>query len=331
MDQWSQFLEDEDEDQVEKTYSKSSIVFLLDCTKFETFMTLKHIIDYLKYSIVNMSDRIGIVLFGTEKLKNESNLKNIYVLLDLEEVDVTKFKDLEDMASKKAFDDKIGISKDSPIRDAFAQCVLLLKHAPKHSKKYIFMITHQENPYEFQVNERTSLIMKAIDLVHSSISLQIFGLGQDGNDFRFDAFYNQLKYFSFPGEEANFENVASSNQNELKRLFQARESSHRKAFNLIFHLDTIQVSVRGYHIFVEKGKPGYKALDPTSNQIIVSKPQYICERSGKVLKPEEMGQMYDFGGGKAVFSKTEVHRIKLSMQPGIKSLIRNEIVRIQEK
>jgi hypothetical protein len=121
MDRWSQFLEEQDEEIEEQFHSKSCILFVLDITIPETLKILKHIIEFMDYSIKNNSDKIGILLLGTKESKNINGFENMFTLLDLQEPDIVKIKELQDF--------KIESVKEYSIRDCFHECQVLFKKA----------------------------------------------------------------------------------------------------------------------------------------------------------------------------------------------------------
>ena len=66
---------------------------------------------------------------------------------------------------------------------------------------------------------------------------------------------------------------------------------------------------------MELKKASYTYVDRVSGVPVSSKPVYISEKSGKLLKDWEY--YYEIGGEKILFSKEEIAEIKSGGAPGI--------------
>jgi hypothetical protein len=88
---------------------------------------LQHMIKYIDFSIKNNSDKIGILLCGTKESKNLNLVPNLYTLMDLDDPDIVKLKELQDLLESNHFEEKIGITSDYSIRDCFSECQLMFK------------------------------------------------------------------------------------------------------------------------------------------------------------------------------------------------------------
>lgn len=124
-------MEDEDEDEIHQIHGKSTIIFLIDCSPamhdpnnqdFTPFQaSIKFIIQFLSKKIIDSKDLIGILLYGTRNTKG-SDFANIYRLLELDLPNLLEIKELESYLDQEFFDEEIGTSSDTSLRDALHAC-----------------------------------------------------------------------------------------------------------------------------------------------------------------------------------------------------------------
>lgn len=201
-------------------------------------------------------------------------------------------------------------------------------------KKFIFLITNNDDPYPVINIDRNTAIAKAQDCVGKQISLEIFGLSKDNHVFNFEKFFRSaLSYFTYPDEDAQtFEPISiQENYKQMESVFTVKEIMKRVAFRLLFVMgDTgsqkIEIGVKGFNTIVETKTPSYVLIDPRTNTETYSKtsliPKTAAESGQPVheLNPEEIGYYFDYGGKKVTFTKDELLKIKMAQEPKLRLL-----------
>ncbi|CAJ0763153.1 563_t:CDS:2, partial [Entrophospora sp. SA101] len=139
-------------------------------------------------------DLMGVMLIGTKNAQNRLEKDHIYVLQNIDSLDIHRIKELNEIVSGDFdFEEKIGIwDGEFPFGDVFWVCgdIFNLLISPTIKTKRIFLITDCDNPHPMNEYLRSTAITRAKDLIESKIGINIFGINtKAGELFNLDAFY----------------------------------------------------------------------------------------------------------------------------------------------
>ncbi|KAJ3368949.1 X-ray repair cross-complementing protein 6, partial [Kappamyces sp. JEL0680] len=333
--QWDGDLDPEDDDDnLLKAAGKSHSVFLIDCTlrmrAIQTGLTISPFAAILKNLAVFLSlklragdsDKLAIVFVGTKHSKSKSAMTAIYTLSDVDAPDVQLLVTLERFLSDPAhFDSLIGSASSFSPYDALLEGSSLLKKSSRHVKKFVYLLTNQDDPYRDDLKAFHMFKIRSQDLVDMSISLEVFGIcPSPETTFVHAKCFGRIDYFLYPDEDMLQDRVISCefDYRAMQTLFASKQVTRKVAYSVPFFLGPkLSLGVRGFNTLMEKKRPTYTLLDGKTSMPVESSTTYICATSSKTLQPEDWGFSYELGGSKAVFSKEEYASMKNNGPPSL--------------
>jgi hypothetical protein len=187
--------EDEDDEIASMQSSKSHSIFLIDASvsmqqvekgcKISPFhATIMYLVDYLTIKVKHGdSDEVGIIFHGTKQSKSNNSIPNIFVFNAIDKPDVEQILKLQKILDPKEFEKMIGSAETFSLFDSLSECAILLKRSSKKVKRFVYLISNEDDPCQGDAIAFSKTILKAQDLVPLPISLEIFGINRNGTFF----------------------------------------------------------------------------------------------------------------------------------------------------
>ncbi|KAI8620946.1 SPOC like C-terminal domain-containing protein [Chytriomyces sp. MP71] len=300
-------------------------------------------------------DRVGIVLFGVDKADNPLGHPAINILQDLDEPSAARIAQLERLAEYNAdasgspappdpFETEFGTNDSYSLSDAlWVVNSIFAKSAKTDDHKRVFLMTNTSNPHATNPDLQRIAITRAKDLHSNGAVIYLFGLDRAGTDrameadsqnggdkvfgFDFDAFYKgNIVQPSEEGQEDGEEEEgevrffnASGGLDALTQRVEQKVFKKRGVFKCAFILgEGLEFGIRGYNLVSEVKPSSYTYLVGATNEEVMVQTSYICKTTSQQLSASDMDSYYLFGGEKAVFSATELAKIKDFGEPGIR-------------
>nr|CAG8560311.1 9145_t:CDS:10 [Entrophospora candida] len=247
-------------------------------------------------------DLMGVMLIGTKNAQNRLEKDHIYVLQNIDSLDIHRIKELNEIVSGDFdFEEKIGIwDGEFPFGDVFWVCSDIFNPLTSTTikTKRIFLVTSVDNPHPTNKYLRSSTMTRAKDLIESKIAINIFGINSKPDEpFNLDAFYSEL--LTLDNDITNYSFVSTSKDYEKMALqIKSKEAPKRSTFSIPFRLfeDELTIGVKGYSMIIQKDKPTYKYVHMRSETARVAeiKTEWICADTTQRLMKEDMKLYYPY-------------------------------------
>jgi ATP-dependent DNA helicase 2 subunit 1 len=151
--------------------------------------------------IAQPKDRMGILLFGTQKSKFREKEKgnggtgypHCYLLVDLDVPAAEDVKLLKAMVEEGEDPDGILVPSDEPVRMAdvlFCANQVLTTNAPNFGSRRLFIITDNDNPHASDKLSKSAAAVRAKDLYDLGIMIELFPISRGGETFDLSKFYD---------------------------------------------------------------------------------------------------------------------------------------------
>ena len=322
MSEWQNPAEEEEEPAEFVGLGVPAIIFLVDArvamaagNPSPLQESLRTIASFCCDSVVtDNKQKIGVCLFGTEKLNNPNDFPNMHVLHDAEVPDAKQNKQLLDLAEGDGFDLFGHSSGKVAFHHALWVCSTMFSSCSgKLADKEIYVLTSDQDPTSGDLGLKKNAMRKAEDLRSLAVNLQVFPIVSEGCSFDTSVFYQPLL------EAAGmYDTAQTSRLDELSHQIKIKCSKQRPACNLMLRLGPqIDIGVEMY-VSARKAVTGsVKYVKKGSNQEIIAETSYISGESARKLEPSEIAQAYPFVDGFAQFSEDELRRIKSSGDDGV--------------
>lgn len=337
---WDKFGDDDDDqDDEENTYqkwqwgTKDGLIFLIDCSKsmfekegdespFE--LCIKCAKSVIQNKIISSDkDLLGIIFFATEKSKNSSEFKHIYVLheLDLPGADgVLRLDAFLEEDENDDFKTKFGHSDSYSLGDALWTCLNMFSNSSqKLGYKRVMIFTNDDNPHgsATKAQLKRQAAAKAEDLHQNGIALELMHINKPDHQFEVNTFYKDIL---FPDED---ENVIMPNPSEKfeELLTRVRSKDHKKRamgrVPFCFGGD-VNMSVGVYNLVRPCTRPPPVKLYKKTNEEVKTVTKMFLAETGEVLMPQDMKKTQTYAGRRILFEQEEVKEIKRFDSSGLK-------------
>eukprot|EP01022_Parablepharisma_sp_SALTPOND_P026506 TRINITY_DN64291_c0_g1_i1.p2 TRINITY_DN64291_c0_g1~~TRINITY_DN64291_c0_g1_i1.p2 ORF type:complete len:789 (+),score=98.96 TRINITY_DN64291_c0_g1_i1:87-2369(+) len=325
------------EDPDEPTQQNDAVIFVLDCGKFmreskpgveggksNVTEVLSAACSFMKTKIISSEkDRVAIVLYSCSKVQNPLDLPGIHVIHKLETPDAASIKDLDRFSKdEELFESTFcpGVAPETLLCDVFSVCHNLFQVVEKlNYAKRIFLFTNNDNPNSASKHEQSRAIQRARDLYEQDVDIELFPM-QGIGEFDVAKFFADLiavdpeQLGALTSKEATEERFQ-----ELTKRIRQKEYKKRTLGRTLFHLSPkMNIAVKVYNLAQEVKKPSAKNLDAKTNKPLRTLTRWVCEETGAVLYPDQIGTYYPYGGEKVTITKEESKTIKKFDSPGIK-------------
>ncbi len=323
----------------EKTQQNDAVIFVVDCSKSmrapkslggksSLLEVLAAACSFMKTKIITSDkDRVGIVFYACKLAQNPLDLPNIHAFRKLEFPDAQSIKDLDKLSS-----DSVGLEtkycawngpeQEALLCDVLSVCHNMFQGIEKlNYSRRIFLFTDNDSPNAENKHDQQRAVQRAHDLYEQNIDIELFPMGrQNGPAFNVTAFFADLISVDPDQLSALTSKEATATRfQELTKRIRQKEYKKRTLGKTVFHISPkMDMAVKLYNLVQEVKKPGAKNLDSKTNKPLKTVTRWICEETGSVLYPEQVGTYYPYGGEKVMLSKEDMKTIKKFDSPGIK-------------
>jgi len=309
---------------------KDAVIFVVDCrrhlfqkeaneakSQFEVVMNA--VSSFMKAKIItNDNDKIALILYNVKKAKNGMNFGGINTVFSLDSPDAERIKTVTDIT--KNFEAEYGFAdQETPLHEALWLCNHEFKSQDKSVIKRIFLFTPEDLPNPTKKADRDLAFQHAKHLTEMNINIELFPL-KKVNNFKFDVkkFYADL--IAFDQDEVNtgiFD--TSSKIMQLTQRIKQKEFKKRTLSRLEFALaPNLKIGMKVYTMIRATSRPYGVGLDAKTNKPLKTKSSYLCEETGAILEPKDIGTHFELGGEKVFFKKNDVNEIKKFDEPSMK-------------
>eukprot|EP00117_Sycon_ciliatum_P030500 scpid60044/ scgid24025/ X-ray repair cross-complementing protein 5; 5&apos; ATP-dependent DNA helicase 2 subunit 1; ATP-dependent DNA helicase II 70 kDa subunit; DNA repair protein XRCC6; Ku autoantigen protein p70 homolog len=317
--------------------NKDSVILLIDCSLpmfqksedaeegccFE--LCIKCAKSVLMNKIISSDkDLVGVVLFGTEKHKNSSDFKNIFVLQDLDQPDAQRILELENMLEDqdyRKFKKEFGHSAAFSLSDVLWCCSIIFSNSPqKIGHKRVLLFTNTDNPHSNDRTKQRQAKKKAEDMLNLGIEVDIMHMNPPGGKFDFSLFYQDVLMVSDEDILAQYPDPADKFDELLTRV-RGKDHKRRAMMRIPFRLgDGVELAIGMYTLVRSQGKSSHIWLNSRTNEEVRSSTRYLCEDTGTALMPTDIKKTVEVGGQQVIFENEEVKAMKTFGKPGLQLL-----------
>uniref|UniRef100_A0A2K5SH64 5'-deoxyribose-5-phosphate lyase Ku70 n=1 Tax=Cebus imitator TaxID=2715852 RepID=A0A2K5SH64_CEBIM len=250
---------------------------------------------YISKIVSSDQDLLAVVFYGTEKDKNSVNLKNIYVL---QELDNPGFKGQQ---GQKRFQELIGHRSDSSLSELLWVCASLFSDVQfKMSHKRIMLFTNEDNPHGNDSAKARQARTKAGDLRDTGIFLDLMHLKKPGG-FEISLFYRDIISIA-EDEDLRVHFEECSHLEDLLQKVRAKGTRKRALSRLKLKLNKdTAISVGIYNLIQKTFKPPPINLYRETNEPVKTKTRTFNTSTGSLLLPRD----------------TKSHQIILEKEPSL--------------
>lgn len=280
-------------------------------------------------------DMMGILFFGTEKTKvgdmvgaSLDPYTNCYLHIDLDVPSAADVRALKNMAETgKDPDGILKPAKGSVSIYNMLNCAntTLMTNAPNFGSRRLFIITDNDDPHAGDRLERERAVVRAKDLFDLGVTVELFPVTRQGQNFDLNKFYTDIIY------RDPFAATDPDNPDEIKTLktgdgisllnslisnINAKQAPKRAYFSKMpLHLAPgLDISVNGYPILHRQAiqRSCYLWMNGDEKQIVQGQVIKTEEGSMRTVEKNELKKAYKFGsGGDYVYFKPdELEQIK---------------------
>ncbi|XP_076179600.1 X-ray repair cross-complementing protein 6 isoform X2 [Ptiloglossa arizonensis] len=331
---------DKSEENLKELYGvRDGIFFVIDATPpmFENDPTeeipyflqcIRQYEEILKQKLVwNRQDWVGLILFGTEKCDEDSEIKHILTLQKLNPVSVDNLKEMIkiDKGRKWEYYKDIASSAAYPLHD-------VLWHAARTfssidvtmASRRVILFTCQDDPFLTDQNERHRIRIKATNYSDLGLQLSVVGLGENWNH---DLFYKDLEILSEKIDRDDYKRISLKDLVEQVKLPSRNMAKipWRLGENVIIDVLVRNLSVKTQYLKKEcmsketnvplTSHTYWKTVNNSDNEKGVDD-----EENEQPLKPVLQSQIQkyqEFGNRRICFTLAEVRSLSTIREPGI--------------
>lgn len=319
-----------DPDQQTRWDNKDSLIVVIDCSRemFEKTrgeipfqLCIKCTVSVLKNKIISSDkDLIGLVFFGTDKSKNPSDFKQVYVYQELDFPDANRILDLEKFLEDDSCDNfatTFGHNTGYSLNDVLWTCSnMFSKSSQKVGHKRIMLFTNNDNPHADNPSLQRQAKTKSRDLSEIGIEIDLMHMQPPNRAFDASLFYQDV--IQLDEDECGILPDPAEMFEELLCRVQRKEYKKRPLATLPLTLaDGIELGVSVYNLCRSATKSSYVNLDSHTNEEVKIHTKYICKDTGRELMPTDIKLYQMFGGEKVIFEKEEVTSMKTFGDPGL--------------
>ncbi|EDO49291.1 predicted protein [Nematostella vectensis] len=309
---------------------KDCLLFAIDCSplmfkpvngEIPFQLVIKCAINVLKNKIISSDkDLMAIVFFATEKHKNKTDFKHVYILQELDQPDASRILELEKFLEDdncNDFSSNFGHNTGFSLSDVLWTCSNIFSQCTqKVSHKRIMLFTNCDHPHIDDLHLQKRAKTKAEDLREVGINIELLSMLPAGGSFDPSAFYQDIVVFE-EDEDGRISNAAEKFE-ELLRRVQKKDHKKRSMGSIPFTIsEGVEFGVNIFNLCRSATKSSYVNLDSRTNEDCQVHTKYICKDTGAELMPTDIKFYQKFGGEKIIFEKEEVASMKKFGDPGL--------------
>ncbi|POR32385.1 ATP-dependent DNA helicase II subunit 1 [Tolypocladium paradoxum] len=276
--------------------------------------------------ISNPKDMMGILLFGTEKTKFQSDgngrgglgYPNCYLFTDLDVPAADDVKALKSLVEHGEDEDEVLRPSDevaSMSNVLFCANQIFTTKAANFGSRRLFIITDNDDPHSSDKAATSAAAVRAKDLYDLGVTIDLFPITRGDSKFDLSKFYDDIVYRD-PLAEANLSAVPISKSgdgltllNSLISNINSKQTPKRALFsNVPFEIAPgLRISVKGYNVLHRQtpARTCYIWLDGEKPQIVSGETTRIAEDSTRTVEKQEIKKAYKFGGEYVYFTPEE--------------------------
>eukprot|EP00158_Paraphelidium_tribonemae_P003640 Partr_v1_DN26270_c0_g1_i2_m48231 putative X-ray repair complementing defective repair in Chinese hamster cells 6 len=339
-------------------YVKDHLLFLLDCSvdmwdvdaKFPMSQVLGIIVEIYKAKAINStSDKLALMLYGTEKSSNPSGQPHIFLVHDLDVPNVDIITRLMALASRgrDMFEEEFGgpcSHLDLKMSDVYWECQKVFTRKSTLGLKRVIHFTCHDNPHSIgnpatsiiEGKRRTATSNRIKDMFASGIHMDLFGLDLKRLPFDFDAFYRDVlpEGEHEGGDEISFN--AFKDSVSMIAALRKRQFGKRSLAKVKWRLAPgVDIAVELYSMILEAKRPSYQMADAQSLKAVQSTTTWTEAATGRQIdkdkispskaasskrfqsrpevderQTETLTYLFEYGGSSVEFSQKEIAEIK---------------------
>ncbi|KAJ6444284.1 DSB repair complex subunit Ku70 [Purpureocillium lavendulum] len=276
--------------------------------------------------ISNPKDMMGILLFGTEKTKFQTDVNgrgglgypNCYLFTDLDVPSADDVKALKALVEDGEDGDEVlkasagGASMSNVL---FCANQIFTTKAANFGSRRLFIITDNDNPHPSDKAAASAAAVRAKDLYDLGVTIELFPIIRGDARFDLPKFYDDIVYRD-PLAEANAGAVPVSKSGDglsllgsLTSNINSKQTPKRALFsNLPLEIAPgLRISVKGYNVLHRQtpARTCYIWLDGDKPQIAGGETTRVAEDSTRTVEKNEIKKAYKFGGEYVYFSPEE--------------------------
>ncbi|UNI22013.1 ATP-dependent DNA helicase II subunit 1 [Purpureocillium takamizusanense] len=276
--------------------------------------------------ISNPKDMMGILLFGTEKTKfqTDGNVRgglgypNCYLFMDLDVPSADDVKALKSLVEEGEDQDEVlipaaeGASMSNVL---FCANQIFTTKAANFGSRRLFIITDNDNPHSSDKAAASAAAVRAKDLYDLGVTIELFPIIRGDVTFDLAKFYDDIVYRDALAE-ANLGTVSVSKSGDglsllgsLTSNINSKQTPKRALFsNLPLEIAPgLRISVKGYNVLHRQtpARTCYIWLDGDKPQIAAGETTRIAEDTTRTVEKNEVKKAYKFGGEYVYFSPEE--------------------------
>lgn len=307
--------------------------------------------------ISNPKDMMGVLLFGMEKSKFDSDeidtdeglaYPHCYLLADLDVPDALAVKTLKTIAQGDEEADELLVpakNRDDVTMSNLLFCAnqIFTTKAPNFGSRRLFIITDNDNPHGEDKTLRSAATVRAKDLYDLGVVIELFPVSTPDHTFDRSQFYDDLVY---SGQD-NLECIQTTSPtkleagsdgisllNNLISDINSKQVAKRALFsNLPFEIAPgLTISVKGYNVFqrqtparacyvwlgAERALIAKGVTTQYAAQDIDEETKKPIDENSQPVKKAEIKRAYKFGGEQVIFTKDEQKELKTFGEPGLR-------------
>lgn len=151
--------------------------------------------------ISNPNDKMGIILFGTEKSKFDEDegarsgnqYPHCYLLMDLDVPSAEDIKRVRTVVEDEGESNSLLVPSDEPAAMSnllFCANQIFTTRAQNFTSRRLFLVTDNDNPHGQSKDLKSSAVVRAKDLYDLGVTIELFPIAQHGKDFDTGIFYD---------------------------------------------------------------------------------------------------------------------------------------------
>ncbi|KAG8525842.1 ATP-dependent DNA helicase II subunit 1 [Bacidia gigantensis] len=294
--------------------------------------------------ISNPNDMMGVLLYGTEqtKFQSEENSRDTlsyphcYLLTDLDVPAAGDVRSLRDLVGdEEEFHKLLVPSKERvPMSNVLfcANQIFTIKAANFASRR-LFIVTDDDDPHGRDKGLKSAATVRAKDLYDLGVTIELFPISVPGRTFDRSKFYDDIIYNNFPTDPEAPAPISggtapTSTSDGISLLHSLLSAVNSKAVPRRAQFSSMpmeigpgfKISVKGY-IILKKQEPKrscYVWLDGEKAQIATGTTAQMAEDTGRTVEKGEIRKAFKFGGEQVTFTPEEVASLRYFGDPGIR-------------
>ncbi|XP_078670964.1 X-ray repair cross-complementing protein 5-like [Branchiostoma floridae x Branchiostoma belcheri] len=333
---WGEEEEEGEQEDAQPRWSslRDSLIFLIDCSAsmFQEeegeegsafHKCVKCVHSAMRNKIIsNDRDLVGVVFFATNKHKNQSDFKHVYIFQDLEVPGAQMILELEEIFEEdgvERFEEEFGHGTDFSMSEVLWNCSNMFSTCTqKLGHKRLLLFTNNDDPHVGNINLQRQAKTKAKDLEGLGINTELLHMNKPGGEpFDITKFYQDIIVIPEDEDVTCLPDPAAKFEELLERV---RYKEHKKRTLARVPLSLGEGLEFGVGIYTQvretyKGKK--VKLDARTNQEVRTITKTVDSETGKFLMPSDVKKVQSWGGRDIAFENDEIVEMKVFDKPGL--------------